>query len=577
MNQLYLTAGGSWFLRAKSVTFCPSAAPSSRMLKRTLPSPRMAPGPSTSPKAPDRLRAGLRRLLVLPVAFAGAAISAQPPAAPGTPDPPPPRAADIAIESPRGTPRPPFDFSAEDEALLDEVQRGAFGYLWNHACPQTGMVFDRSSVRVISVAGVGFQLAAIPVGVERGWVTREQGRERAERILRALVGNPSNRHAGLFFHYLDEGTAGPSTKGYETVVSTVDSALLLAGVITAGTYFGGDVARLADGIVHEADWAAFIASDEPKPHERGFISLGWKPDDAAEPGGPGKLLPYYWVDSADEHRLVTFLAVCAPEPEHRADPALYYRLRRQVGAYAGSGPIVWFPWSGALFTAFFSHCWIDYASIGPDDPAARGVERRSRVDWWENSRRLVNMHRAKARENPRGLPTFGENAWGLTACDAATGYMVPGLFPDPMPVADAVADFDYAPANVADNWGDGTIPPYGAGCSIMFEPAAGVAALRHYRSLKRDDGSPLVWRDPAVEGQYGFLDSFNLGKPGEEGKPWVARDYVAIDQGPLILAIENARTGLIWRLFHEHAAVRAGVERLGLRRDRGGGRHESAE
>ena len=109
-----------------------------------------------------------------------------------------------------------------------------------------------------------------------------------------------------------------------------------------------------------------------------------------------------------------------------------------------------------------------------------------------------------------------------------------------------------------DDFGDGTLAPYAAGSSIMFDPARAVAALRHYHDLKAPDGSPLVWNDPAINNGFGFRDAFNAGTG------WVARDFVSIDQGPLILAIENARTGLLWRVFHEHPIVRAGVERLRL-------------
>src|SRR5690606_14287177 len=137
--------------------------------------------------------------------------------------------------------------------------------------------------------------------------------------------------------------------------------------------------------------------------------------------------------------------------------------------------------------------------------------RRPRVDWWENSRRLVQVHRLKAMENPKNLPGLGEHAWGLTACDSPKGYLVPDLFPDPLPTAGAIPDVDFAPARVHDDWGDGSIAPYGAGSAIMFEPDAAVAAMRAYRSLPGAGGRPLVWRNPSESGGYGFQDSFHLG------------------------------------------------------------------
>ena len=467
-------------------------------------------------------------------------------------------AAEWVIASAPGVRRPPFEFSPADDRFLDEVQRGAFSYLWNACDPDSGMVYDRSSVSFASVAGVGFQLAAIPAAVERAWITREQGQERASRILRTLESEPRNRKAGMFFHFVDGKTAAPMDND---AVSTIDSALLFAGMIVAGEYFGGEVSAISDRLFAAADWT-FFALNNPRPNEpylKGFISLGWKPARFDDPTGAGSLLPYAWADAADEQRLVCFLAAAAPKAEHRVQPELYYRLRRMLGESDGSGVHVWFPWSGALFTHFFAHCFIEYSSMGADDPAALGVERRPRVDWWENARRGVLLHRAKALSNPKKIATLGPDAWGLSACDAASGYVVPGVFPKRIVTADQIAQFDFADFVPEDDFGDGTIAPYAAGCAVMFEPELSIAALRHYRSVKGKDETPLVWREPGQAGGHGFQDSFNLGTG------WVAPDCVAIDAGPLALAIENARTGLTWRLFSRNQWVRGAERSLRLR------------
>lgn len=470
--------------------------------------------------------------------------------------------------------RPPYRFAEQDEALLNDVQRGAFRFLWEECDPSTGMVYDRTSRHVVSVAGVGFQLAALPIGVSRGWITREQAEERATRILEAMLANPENRHAGLFQHYLDPKTAGNHSEQLEHVVSTIDSAILVAGVMVASEYFEkGRAHELAEKLIGDADWRAFYSTDSPRAHERGFISLGWKPKDPRNTRGPGSLLPFYWIDSGCEHRLVTFLGVGASEPQQRVAPETYYRLRRQLGEYPGVGTMVFFPFSGALFTNVFSHCFIDYAGIGaamgPDDPAKFGVSQRAPVDWWENSRRAVLLHQQKAIEAEGKVPTLGRNAWGLTACDSPTGYLVPGVFPNAAPMPGARPEFDYAAYEAHDSLGDGTIAPYGPGCAILFDPTRSLEALRWMRGLKNASGAALVWRDPATPiasgGGYGFQDSFNLA--GE--KPWVASDCVSIDQGPLCLAIENARTGMVWELFHKHPNAARAMELLGLRRAAG--------
>lgn len=460
--------------------------------------------------------------------------------------------------------RPPFQFNAEDEALLDDVQRGCFNLLWNAGNPKTGMVPDRSSGTTVSTAGVGFQLASIPIGVERGWITREQGRERAVLIVESLAKDPDIRHEGLFQHFIDGDTAGPhSNSGLEHVVSTTDSAWLIGGLIVAAEYFGGDLKARADDLVAAANWRAYVSGKVAKPTERGFISLGWKPNDKSRCTGPGEYLPYYWVDSGDEHRMVTFLAVCSPNEQFRVDPALYYRLRRQVGEYPGVEPHVWFPWSGAYFTSYFSHCFIDYAGMGVDDPSKFEVTHRPRVDWWENSRRATSLHRVRAVEMASTYSTFGENAWGFTASDCVAGYQVQGVFPKLKKFEGDRLGWDYDNYVPKDDFGDGSIAPYAAAGAIMFEPEASLKALRHFRSIVGTNGKPLAWRDPS-SGGYGFVDAYRVAQG--DNPAWIAADTLSIDHGPMMLAIENARTGLIWRLFHEHPFVQAGMDRLQLKR-----------
>ncbi|HHN79039.1 MAG TPA: hypothetical protein ENK11_10275 [Phycisphaerales bacterium] len=171
---------------------------------------------------------------------------------------------------------------------------------------------------------------------------------------------------------------------------------------------------------------------------------------------------------------------------------------------------------------------------------------------------MVHLHRDKAIANPEHLPTLGPDAWGLSACDGPDGYVVGGLFPEPLEMIGAVPDRDFSTYKAQDHWGGGIVPPYAAASSIIFEPGLSLRAMRHYRSLKDADGLPLVWRDPE-KGGYGFVDSFRGGD-----EPWRAADTVAIDVGPMLLLIENARSGLIWKLFSADPVVRAGLVRLGL-------------
>ena len=467
----------------------------------------------------------------------------------------------IEIRSKPGTPRPPFAFSAEDTQLLDEIERATFVYFWSAVSPETGMVYDRTSSDVISTSGVGFQLAALPIGVEHGWITHEEGRARAQKIITALQSEPSNRKAGLFYHFINPHDASARRVGRELVVSTVDSALLFSGMLAAGQYFGGQIQTDADRLFAQADWSFFLAYPDDDEANDMFLGLGWKPSSDDDPTGEGELLPYFWIDSGDEHRLTTFLATCAPNPEFRVPAGVYWGLRRQLGWHEGQGHMVWFPYSGALFTSFFAHCFIDYASLGLDDPQAHEQTQRARVDWWENSRRMVNLHRDRAIENPLGLPTLGPNAWGFSASDGPGGYVVSSQFPAPVDMIGSESPRDYATYLPQESWGQGVIAPYAAGASIMFEPELAVGALRFARNLNSPNGEAGVWRGGNPDG-WGFADAFRLDEHGQTD--WVAEDFVAISQGPLILGIENARTGLIWRLFMSHQDVQRGLDDLDL-------------
>jgi hypothetical protein len=367
--------------------------------------------------------------------------------------------------------------------------------------------------------------------VERKWIARAEGEECARTVLRSLIDRADNKRFGLYFHFPDHNTAGQSQSGYETVVSTIDSALLFAGAITAGEYFGGEVRALAARMLADADWSAFARGPD------GYLSLGWKPNDAKRPEGDGELLPWVWDAAGDEQRLIYFLAAAAESPRG-IDPRLYYRMKREVRSHEGMPPFV-LTWGGSLFTYFFSHCWIDYAAFGADDPRRLGVEA-IRVDWFENSRRAVLTHRARCIAERQRFKTFTEAIWGTSACVGRDGYIVPEVGPNLMG---------------KDEWHDGTVAPYAAGSAIMFTPRESLGALKAIYALRDDAGRPLVWRDP-WEGGYGFADAFN------RDQDYVSDDYVGIDQGPMLLGIENARSGLIWKLFMRSETARKAVERL---------------
>jgi hypothetical protein len=352
-------------------------------------------------------------------------------------------------------------------------------------------------------------------------------------VLRSLVERKDNKKFGIYLHFIDSDTGGlpdfSKTKyHYELTASTVDHALLQAGAMTAASYFGGEVARLADKIDRDADWRAMFDD------KSGYLTMGWRLTSEFGVEGSGELHPNQWEWCSDEERLIYFLAVGSPDAKHALEPASYYRLKRVVKQHENMPPYV-VSWNGSLFTYFFAHCWIDYRHLSADDPSAFGAKGPA-VDWFENSRRATLTQRARCIEASKKFPTLAENRWGLAPCAFRNDYIVHEVRPN---------------VDDKDDWAGGVVPPYGAGSAIMFTPAESLAALREYKSLRGPDGQPLAWRDPA-KGGYAFVDSFSLDPPyGQD-------ENLGIDVGPMLLAIENARTALIWNLFREnHVSKRA--------------------
>ena len=434
---------------------------------------------------------------------------------------------------------PAYEFSASDEQLLNEIQHGCFNYLWNEVGVPARLAKDRRTTAVASLAGVGFQLASLPIGIERGWITREAGEERALAILRSLRDAPENRRHGMFLHFVNADN-GNIYRPWDNEISTVDTALFLAGALPAASYFQGEVASIVDQFAKEMNWREYQRSDS------GLLTFAWKAKDRSSLRGPGEVMQLEWHLANDEERLIYFMAVGAPTEKFAVEPASYYKLERHVGQLKDSPPFV-LSSNGLLFTYFFSHCYINYRDMPADDPAQFGGTG-PQVDWFENSRRGTLAHRQACLDFAPQYGTFAADRWGLSPCMAQAGdkpgwdYIVQALRPNIYGIENLIL---------------GSVAPYAAGCSIMFTPQESMAALRAFRELKGKDGKPLVWRDPN-QGAYAFADSFNVDQQV------ACDDNVAIDVGPLILAIENARTGLIWKLFMEHEHAKRASERLKL-------------
>ncbi|MCW5550752.1 MAG: Tat pathway signal protein [Verrucomicrobiae bacterium] len=406
----------------------------------------------------------------------------------------------------------------DDEAFLELVQRTAFHYFWNEANPINGLVRDRSQPHsAASIAATGFGLTAIGIGIERGWITRAQGlaRTRAtlETLWRTLQGtNLSGTigHKGWFYHFLEMETA---TRAGHSELSSIDTALLLAGVLYSRQYFNADnleekeIRDLANRIFDRVDWRWMADGGES-------LTLGWHPERG--------FIPHRWR-GYNEAMILYLLGLGASKgalpPEHWRSWTKTYNWETHYGQ-----SFVVFP---PHFGHQYSHCWIDFRGIADDYLRDRGI------DYFENSRRAALAQRAYAIANPGGFPGYGANVWGLTACD---GPGTPGKF-------SYMARGGPPPEN-----DDGTIAPTAAGASLPFTPTESLAALRHFYHQFRE----RIWCG------YGFRDAFNLEAN------WWATDVIGIDQGPILLMIENHRSGHIWRVFMSGPEIQRGLRRAGF-------------
>ena len=429
-----------------------------------------------------------------------------------------------------------------EAALLDDVQQRTFQWFWDTTNPANGLTPDRWPTRSFSsVAATGFALTNYPVGVERGWVTREAARARVLTTLRFLYRAPQGEaaagmtgHKGFFYHFLHMD----SGQRFEQVeLSTVDTALLIGGVLVCREFFDGAhpdeeaIRAYADSLYHRVDWRWA----QPRAP---LISMGWKPEEG--------YLGWDWR-GYNEGMLVLVLALGSPTFPVDAAAWDAWTGTYQWGTFQGQPHVGFAP----LFGHQYSHVWIDFRGIQDAYMRARGI------DYFENSRRATIAQRQYAIANPRGFRDYGPDIWGLTAADGPldTTVVVDG-------VSRVFQTYAARGASFTEIRDDGTLAPTAAGGSVPFAPEIAIPALRAMRDRY---GAHLY-------GRYGFLDSFNptyrltRTQHGRTvpGVGWFDTDHLGIDQGPILAMIENHRSELIWRLMRRNDAVIRGLRRAGF-------------
>jgi hypothetical protein len=395
--------------------------------------------------------------------------------------------------------------------FIDDLQERSFRYFWEQADPNTGLVPDRARMDgsplpeshrdVASIAATGFGLTSLCIAADRNWVRRTEALERARNTLRFFESRAFQQR-GWFYHWLDRKTG---ERRWNSEVSSIDTALLLAGVLTVRQCFASDaeIVRLARKIYERIDFRWMLNGD------RWLLSHGWKPE-------TGFLKPRW--DTYSEDTILYVLAIASPT--HPISPASWYALWRDRYRYEGHS---YFTTIGVpLFMHQYAHAWIDYRN--------RREDRGDRIDYFQNSVAATLAHRAFCMNLAHEFPTYGPNVWGITASDSAKGYLAWGGPP---------RDPDI----------DGTIVPSAAGGSVMFTPQLSRLALQ---TMHEKYGRTIY-------GNYGFVDAFNP-KTG-----WTDTDVIGINAGIILLSAENMRSENVWRWFMRNREIPRALDRIGLR------------
>lgn len=408
------------------------------------------------------------------------------------------------------TPLPPPTPTATpitDADLITYEMRGAFNFFWEQANTDPnsagyGLIRDRypGSPGIASIAAVGFGLSALIVGVERGYITREAGYARALGTLQTL--SRMERVEGFYYHFVDMNTG---QRAWQSEVSSIDTAILMMGVLSVGQYFGDEVQTLAESLYADVNWPWFL--DEG----RQMFYMAYRPEEGF--GG-------HWDFYAEQLMLYV---LAAGSETHPVGPTPYYTFTRHKARYGEGQPFI-HSWFGSIFTYQFSHAWIDF----------RGRVDDKGVDWFQNSVEAALAHYRFAEAMDARYKTLGPDAWGLSACDGPNGYE--GHYGAPP------SGYDNR-AHVVDD----TVPPYGAVASILFTPEPSLRAMRNYFSIE-----PL-------KGPYGFKDAYNLTKS------WYATDVIGIDKGITLLMLANYQDGLMYHVMMNNPHILNGLDRLGIR------------
>jgi hypothetical protein len=422
-----------------------------------------------------------------------------------------------------------------DSGMLDLLRRQTFDFFRHEANPANGLLPDKTQPgSPSSIAAVGMGLSVYVVAVERELLSRADAIERSLTILRFFHSShqgpepDATGYKGFYYHFIDIKTG---RRAWRCELSTIDTAIFMAGVLTVATYFTGksdgesEIRELADVLYRRVDWKWALDNGTTICH-------GWKPESG--------FLPYRWDTAYSEALVLYVLALGSPT--------------FPIGAEGYRQWISTFEWkklyeiehlyAGPLFIHQMSHLWLDFRGIHDD------FNRKVGIDYFENSRRATYVQRQYGIENPLGFSHYHKYGWGLTASDG----------PGPVVLEiDGIRRefFDYTARGAPFGPDDGTISPWAVVASLPFAPEIVIDTVRH--AIER---LSLKKRSP-----YGFDASFNPTYPDKSRNQhgWVSPSIFGLNQGPIILMIENFQTELIWKTIRKCPYIAVGLRRAGFR------------
>ncbi len=421
--------------------------------------------------------------------------------------------------------------SFSDHALA-KLESDTFKYFLHEIHPKTGLTADSTRKgSPSSIAVIGFALTVYPIAVERHYLLRAEAIKRTLTKLRFFYHGPDGEgpdaigRKGFYYHFLDMKTG---RRAWQSEVSTIDTAILILGALTAAQYFDRDteeereLRQIANKLYQRVDW-------QWAQHGGSTITHGWKPETG--------FIKYRWTGYSEA--LILYLLALA-SPTFPVSPKSYRAWTRSYKWKSIYG--FQYLYAGPLFIHQLSHMWVDLRGVQDD------FMRRKAIDYFENSRRATYAQQQYARRNPKRFKGYSERIWGITASDG------PG--PATRRInGRTVRFYDYKGRGIPYGPDDGTLAPWAVAASLPFAPEIVLPFLHYFNE-----------EFPEMTSKYGFKCSYNPTFASPRNKPgWVSLGYYGLDQGPVVAMIENYRTGFLWRLMRGCPYIVEGLRRAGFK------------